>query len=138
VIENSVIGFIGPGDLGLPMVQRLVAQGHDVLVWNRTRSKIENVVQLGARAATSPVDLMRRSQLVGLCLASDNAVEEVAFGRRSFPAASLCWRRRSRWQNARVSMLQSCQKPEGGFADSLPFQIFGPRMLRRAAAGVNE
>src|SRR3990167_3685178 len=37
------IGFIGLGKMGSRMVTKLVEDGHEVVVWNRTREKIENL-----------------------------------------------------------------------------------------------
>ncbi|MFP3914430.1 MAG: NAD(P)-binding domain-containing protein, partial [Actinomycetota bacterium] len=42
------IGWIGTGRMGYAMVQRLLKAGHDVSVWNRTRSKAEPLTEEGA------------------------------------------------------------------------------------------
>jgi len=74
------MGFIGLGQMGLPMVHRLLGAGHELTVWNRSRDKLEALAAEGARVASSPAEVMERSGLVGLCLTSDMAVETVAFG----------------------------------------------------------
>lgn len=48
------LGFICIGLMGKPMVLRLLAAGHDVTVWNRSRDKLGAVVEKGAKAAASP------------------------------------------------------------------------------------
>ena len=35
------IGFLGLGDMGLPMARRLAGAGHELIVWNRNREKAE-------------------------------------------------------------------------------------------------
>jgi 3-hydroxyisobutyrate dehydrogenase-like beta-hydroxyacid dehydrogenase len=74
------IGFVGLGDMGLPMARRLLAYGHEVTVWNRSPGKSNALAAEGANAVCSLPELMSRSELVGLCLTSDVAVEQVAFG----------------------------------------------------------
>ena len=51
------LGYIGIGLMGKPMVLRLLAAGHEVTVWNRSRDKLAPVVEKGAKAAKSPADV---------------------------------------------------------------------------------
>ncbi|MFD2274447.1 NAD(P)-binding domain-containing protein [Undibacterium arcticum] len=74
------IGFIGLGNMGIPMVLRLLQHGHSVNVWSRTPERSASVVAAGATLVSSPQALAERSEIVGLCLSDGNAVEEVAFG----------------------------------------------------------
>ncbi|PJE22285.1 MAG: oxidoreductase [Mycobacterium sp.] len=55
------LGFIGLGNMGLPMARRLVEAGHDVIAFD-TRS--DAVAQLGAPAAASPRDVADRAETV--------------------------------------------------------------------------
>jgi 3-hydroxyisobutyrate dehydrogenase len=49
------LGWIGAGGrMGFAMAKRLLAAGHDVTVYNRTRSKVEPLAELGAKIADSP------------------------------------------------------------------------------------
>ncbi len=88
------VGFIGLGDMGLPMVRHLLASGHPVSVWNRSKDKLGPLAGLGARIAESPTQLMQGCDLIGLCLTSHHAVEEACcgidglFSGSAFPAAS--------------------------------------------------
>jgi len=74
------MGFIGLGHMGLPMARRLLAKGHPVSAWNRDHDKLKTLAAEGAYPASSPAEVMDRSDLVGLCLTSDTSVEAVAFG----------------------------------------------------------
>jgi len=54
------VGWIGTGRMGFALVERLLAAGHDVSVYNRTRSKAEPLAAQGARIVDRPVDLADR------------------------------------------------------------------------------
>ena len=47
------LGYIGIGLMGRPMVLRLLAAGHEVTVWNRSKDKLKEVLAKGAREAAS-------------------------------------------------------------------------------------
>jgi 3-hydroxyisobutyrate dehydrogenase-like beta-hydroxyacid dehydrogenase len=51
------IGWIGAGRMGAALIKRLLDAGHDVAVYNRTRSKAEALVESGATVVDSPADL---------------------------------------------------------------------------------
>lgn len=73
-----MIGFAGLGDIGLPMATRLLDQGLDLGVWNRTPAKAASLVARGVVLFDSPCALMSDCDLVGLCLTSEIAVAAVA------------------------------------------------------------
>ena len=50
---KTKIGFIGLGLMGNPMSKNLIKAGHEVTVWNRTASRMNDVVDAGAQRATS-------------------------------------------------------------------------------------
>ena len=43
------LGYIGIGLMGKPMVLRLLAAGHEVTVWNRSKDKLQPVLEKGAK-----------------------------------------------------------------------------------------
>ncbi|GGC80222.1 NAD(P)-dependent oxidoreductase [Undibacterium terreum] len=53
------IAFLGTGLMGKPMAKRLLEAGHRVIVWNRTASKAEELLALGAQMAVSPAQAVR-------------------------------------------------------------------------------
>ena len=71
------VGFIGLGRMGLPMSQHVVRAGHELTVHNRTRTKESAVVDLGARAASTPLDVSRNADIVLACLPSLEATRQV-------------------------------------------------------------
>jgi 3-hydroxyisobutyrate dehydrogenase-like beta-hydroxyacid dehydrogenase len=72
------IAFIGTGRMGAAMVRNLVAAGHRVTAYNRTREKAEG---LGAAVADSPAAACRGAEVAITMLPDDHAVEEVVFGK---------------------------------------------------------
>ncbi len=78
--QAPVFGFIGLGDMGLPMARRLLATGHPVVAWNRSPGKVQTLVAEGAEAAATPADVMARANLIGMCLTSHETVEAVGWG----------------------------------------------------------
>jgi 3-hydroxyisobutyrate dehydrogenase len=74
------IGFVGLGVMGAGMASRLAESGYDVTVYNRTRSKAEEVAELGATVADSPADAARDAEVVMMSLADQNVVEKIVFG----------------------------------------------------------
>jgi 3-hydroxyisobutyrate dehydrogenase len=75
------LGFLGIGLMGRPMTLRLLATGHDVTVWNRSRDKLAPVLAEGAREADSPAAVARAVEIVLMCVTDHRAAEEVLFGR---------------------------------------------------------
>jgi len=68
----SVVGVVGLGDMGAGMAERLLAAGHEVHGWNRTRAKAERLTARGLRVAASPRDLAARCEIV-ITMVTDNA-----------------------------------------------------------------
>ena len=73
------VGFIGIGQMGSGMASSLLKAGHEVTVFNRTRSRAEALDPLGARVAGSIADACD-AEAVFTMLADDKAVEESVFG----------------------------------------------------------
>jgi len=86
------VGFIGLGHMGAGMAANLLNAGHEVTVYNRTRSKAEALVRRGAKEAATIADACR-GDAVFTMLANDNAVEAVVFGEHgileSLPAGAI-------------------------------------------------
>lgn len=74
------IAFIGLGAMGSGMAARLVDRGFDVSVYNRTRSKSEELGELGARVADSPADAAAAADVVMTSLANHEVVDAMLFG----------------------------------------------------------
>ena len=51
------VGLVGTGRMGQAIALRLLEKGYDVHVWNRTASKLQNLIAAGAKTANTPSDL---------------------------------------------------------------------------------
>lgn len=81
------IGFVGLGDMGRGIVPRLIAGGHAVTGWNRTRTKAEPLLKLGMRWASTPRDVARESEVVFSIVTGAAAVRSVALGENGIIAS---------------------------------------------------
>ena len=75
----SAVGVVGLGDMGAGMAERLLAAGHDVYGWNRTRAKAERLAPKGLRVMDSPRAVASASELV-ITMVTDNAALEAVCG----------------------------------------------------------
>lgn len=75
------VGFIGLGAMGAGIVPRLMAAGHTVTGWNRTREKAEPLIKAGMRWADSPRAVAAQSEFVISILTDSAAVRAVALGK---------------------------------------------------------
>jgi len=73
-------GFVGLGDMGRPMAERLVAGGIETTVYDVAEAPIRALVEQGAKAAASPRELAAASQVVGVCVRDDDDVRAVCLG----------------------------------------------------------
>jgi 3-hydroxyisobutyrate dehydrogenase-like beta-hydroxyacid dehydrogenase len=74
------IGFIGLGTMGEPMAANLLRKGYSVIVYNRTSGKDQQLLDLGADSAASPLEVAKRVDVVITMISNDQAIEEVYFG----------------------------------------------------------
>jgi 3-hydroxyisobutyrate dehydrogenase len=74
------LGYVGLGVMGSAIVRRLLAAGHDVTVWNRTREKAEPLLAEGARWADSPRAVAGTSEIVFTMVTNTDAVRAVTEG----------------------------------------------------------
>jgi 3-hydroxyisobutyrate dehydrogenase len=79
-LVSERVGFVGLGTMGSFMAANLLKAGFPLSVWNRTASRADEVVALGAERASSPADLARTCGIVVACLTDSPQVEAVLFG----------------------------------------------------------
>jgi 3-hydroxyisobutyrate dehydrogenase len=80
--NKQKIGWIGTGRMGYPMVERLLKAGHDVSVWNRTRSKAEPLAKAGAKVVDNLLELKDTDVLFSI-VATGKDLDQVYFGKNS-------------------------------------------------------
>lgn len=74
------VGFIGLGVMGKSMARNLIKAGFQVVLHNRSRAAVDELVAIGGIAAASPADLAGRAEIICLCVPDTPDVEAVLFG----------------------------------------------------------
>jgi 3-hydroxyisobutyrate dehydrogenase-like beta-hydroxyacid dehydrogenase len=77
--KKMKVGFIGLGKMGSAMARNLIKAGHALVLYNRTRSRAEELQPLGATVAGTPGGAAGVEALITM-LADDRAVEDAMFG----------------------------------------------------------
>ena len=75
------VGFVGLGIMGKPMARNLMEAGYDLVLYNRTRSKAEELAAGGAaEVAASPQQVARECGVIFTMLPGPPEVEEIVAG----------------------------------------------------------
>ncbi|MDH3579443.1 MAG: 3-hydroxyisobutyrate dehydrogenase [Hyphomicrobiales bacterium] len=75
----EVIGFIGLGNMGTPMVEQLLKAGYDVRAFDLSKDALKHAGDLGATAATSIADAAKGASIVITMLPAGEHVRAVYF-----------------------------------------------------------
>lgn len=70
-------GFIGLGTLGKTIAKRLISEGVELIVWNRTKEKLQD---LDAKWADNPAELVSKTNIIFMCVFDSDAVRDIATG----------------------------------------------------------
>lgn len=74
------VGFIGLGRMGQAIAARILGDGHELVVYNRTRAKADELEKQGAEVADSVAAACAGREVVFTMLSDDNALREVVHG----------------------------------------------------------
>ena len=75
------VAFIGLGVMGYPMAGYISKGGHNVTVFNRTKSKAEKwIKEHKGKIAETPAEAAKDSEYIFTCVGNDNDLREVTFG----------------------------------------------------------
>jgi 3-hydroxyisobutyrate dehydrogenase len=74
------LGFIGIGNMGLPMASRLIDRGYRLTVFDIREDAFQPLVARGARLGKSPADVASEAETVLVSLPTPEVVREVALG----------------------------------------------------------
>lgn len=85
---TKTIGFIGTGVMGSSIVKHLLAADYAVTVYNRTKSKADELIQLGAKWADSPAEVTTKSEIVFTIVGYPQDVEQTYFGEKGIFATA--------------------------------------------------
>lgn len=86
---NQTIGFIGLGNMGLPMAHNFIKSGYDVLCFDVNQANVSKLVALGARPAASVEEMASQVTTVFSVLPNDEVLTRVAKGDKAFPGSGL-------------------------------------------------
>ena len=75
------VAFIGLGVMGYPMAGYISKAGHNVTVFNRTKSKAEKWIgEYKGKVADTPAEAAKDSEYIFTCVGNDSDLREVTFG----------------------------------------------------------
>lgn len=80
--ERKTIGFVGTGVMGKSMAAHLLKAGYNVLVYNRTKSKAEELTAQGAEWKDTVALLAEQSDVVITMVGYPSDVEDIYFGEK--------------------------------------------------------
>ena len=81
-------GYIGLGDIGKPMAERIVRGGLDTTVFDVREEPCRDLAALGAHVAGSCRELAERCDIIGVCVRDDDEVKQVALGSEGIMATA--------------------------------------------------
>jgi 3-hydroxyisobutyrate dehydrogenase-like beta-hydroxyacid dehydrogenase len=76
----TTVAVIGLGAMGSRIARRILDAGHDVVVWNRSPSKMKPLADLGARPASTPAEAAGEAEAVITMVADPAALRDVIEG----------------------------------------------------------
>ena len=76
-MHNVRVAFLGLGAMGLPMSRNLLRAGVPLTVWNRTRTRADELAAAGARVAATPAEAVRDADVAFACLPTQIEVREI-------------------------------------------------------------
>ena len=78
---RNILGFIGTGIMGSSMAGHLLSGGNEVHLYNRTKSKAEKLIQMGAVWEDSPSGLASKCSIVFTIVGYPKDVEDIYLGK---------------------------------------------------------
>jgi len=76
------VSFVGLGNMGYPMAGYISKAGHNVTVFNRTKSKAEKWIGVyKGKMANSPEEAAKESDYIFTCVGNDDDLREVTLGK---------------------------------------------------------
>ena len=74
------IAFIGVGVMGKPMVQHLTSAGYDVTIYTRTKSKVQDLIDLGITWKDSVYDCIQNQDIIMTMVGYPHDVKDIYYG----------------------------------------------------------
>ncbi|MHB8566651.1 MAG: NAD(P)-dependent oxidoreductase [Nitrososphaerales archaeon] len=80
MVAKRVIGFIGLGEMGMPMARNLISAGFSLVCYDLKKETLEKMKEFGAGIATDLIELASSSQVIITMLPSSSAANDVVLG----------------------------------------------------------
>lgn len=81
------IGWIGLGNMGIPMATQLIGAAYQVAVYSRSKGKESELQKMGATTADTPQALLKKVDIVILMVSDDQAIEQIFEGENGLLSA---------------------------------------------------
>ncbi|WP_421944789.1 NAD(P)-dependent oxidoreductase [Pedobacter sp.] len=79
-MEQLNIGWVGLGNMGMPMSAQLIKAGYKLNVFNRSKDKAQSLLNSGAEVVSSPRDLVAISDIIFVMVSDDAAIKQIFTG----------------------------------------------------------
>jgi len=79
-MNTTKIGWIGLGNMGIPMAGQLITAGYSVTAYNRSKAKESALKEMGAEIALTPAELLEETDVVFVMVSDDQAISEIFGG----------------------------------------------------------
>lgn len=76
-MNTTKIGWIGLGNMGIPMAGQLINADYKVTVYNRSKDKEASLKEMGASVAETPKDLISETDVLVLMVSDDAAIDQI-------------------------------------------------------------
>jgi 3-hydroxyisobutyrate dehydrogenase len=87
-MNTTKIGWIGLGNMGIPMAQQLINADYPVMVYNRSKAKENALKEMGATIAITPAKLIEQTDVVIIMVSDDEAINQVFTAENGLLAAN--------------------------------------------------
>lgn len=79
-MKTALVGWIGAGKMGGPMIRRLIAMGHTVWVFDLDSDNLVAAIKAGAHAAADVNALCGKVDIIFSTIPNDDALQTIALG----------------------------------------------------------
>ncbi|WP_406825592.1 NAD(P)-dependent oxidoreductase [Pedobacter sp. KACC 23697] len=88
-MNTTKIGWIGLGNMGIPMAEQLVKADYSVIIYNRSKDKEAALKEMGASTAETPQELIKATEVIVIMVADDAAIEQIFNGAEGLFSAEI-------------------------------------------------
>ena len=88
-MNTTKIGWIGLGNMGIPMSGQLIKAGYPLSVYNRSKDKEEGFKAQGIGTAASPLLLIKEVDVIFIMVSDDKAINDIFYGEAGLLAANV-------------------------------------------------